>query len=213
MDFIPPLSGLLLFIPAALLLAVTPGPGVMYIVARSVDQGRKAGLMSVLALASGNTVHALAAALGLSVILTTSALAFNVVKYLGAAYLIYLGIRALLTPVNVDVAQNVERKSLWHIYRDGVIVGVLNPKTALFFLSFLPQFVDNTRSIPAQMLLLGMIFASIASLTDSLYALGSGTAGRWLRGNVRFLHTQRYITGTVYIGLGLAAALSGGRDK
>ena len=213
MDFLPPLDRLLLFIPAALLLAVTPGPAVTYIVTRSIDQGRKAGLVSMLAIASGNAVHAIAAALGLSVILAASALAFDVVKYLGAAYLIYLGIRALRTPVDVEAAQTVERKSLKQIYRDGVVVGILNPKTALFFLSFLPQFVDNTRAVQGQMLLLGLLFVTIAGSTDSLYALASGTAGRWLRGNARFLHAQRYISGTVYIGLGLTAALSGGRKN
>lgn len=174
MDFLPPLDRLLLFIPAALLLAVTPGPAVTYIVTRSIDQGRRAGLVSVLAIASGNAVHAIAAALGLSVILAASSLAFDVVKYLGAAYLIYLGIRALRTPVDVEAAQSVERKSLRRIYHDGVVVGILNPKTALFFLSFLPQFVDNTRAVQGQMLLLGLLFVTIAGSTDSL-----------LRGRVR----------------------------
>ncbi len=211
MDFLPPLTQLLLFVPAAILLAITPGPAVTYIIARSIDQGRKAGLVSVLAVASGNFVHAIGASLGLSAILASSALAFDIVKYLGAAYLIYLGIRALVSKTQVETMQSVESKKLSKIYRDGVVVGILNPKTALFFLSFLPQFVDSTRAVSGQMLFLGLLFVTLAALTDSLYAVAASTAGRWLRGNIRFRQAQRYVTGTVYIGLGVTAALSGGR--
>jgi threonine/homoserine/homoserine lactone efflux protein len=211
MDFLPPLTQLLLFVPAAILLAITPGPAVTYIIARSIDQGRKAGLVSVSAIASGNIVHAVGASLGLSAILASSALAFDIVKYLGAAYLIYLGIRTLLSQTQVQPAESIEQKTLSKIYRDGVVVGILNPKTALFFLSFLPQFVDSTRVVSGQILFLGLLFVTFAAITDSLYAVAAGTAGRWLRGNMRFQQVQRYVTGTVYIGLGLTAALSGER--
>ncbi|MDZ4770386.1 MAG: LysE family translocator, partial [Chloroflexota bacterium] len=136
---------------------------------------------------------------------------FDIVKYLGAAYLIYLGIRALVSKTQVETMQSVESKKLSKIYRDGVVVGILNPKTALFFLSFLPQFVDSTRAVSGQMLFLGLLFVTLAALTDSLYAVAASTAGRWLRGNIRFRQAQRYVTGTVYIGLGVTAALSGGR--
>jgi len=181
----------------------------MYIVARSIDQGRKAGLVSVFAIAAGNIFHVTAATLGLSAILLSSALAFDVVKYLGAAYLIYLGVRKLMTREEVETTQAVERKSLGRIFSQGVIVGVLNPKTALFFFAFLPQFVDRSRgAVGLQMLLLGLTFMAMATVTDSLYALLAGSAGRWLRGSARYLRFQRYFTGTVYIGLGLTAALS-----
>jgi threonine/homoserine/homoserine lactone efflux protein len=210
-DFLPPITQLVLFIPVVIVLAITPGPAVTYIIARSIDQGRKAGLVSVGAVASGNVVHAIGAALGLSAILASSALAFDIVKYLGAAYLIYLGIRALLTKTDVETAENIESKKLSKIYRDGVMVAILNPKTALFFLSLLPQFIDHTRPVSGQMLFLGLLFVAVAAFTDSLYAIASGTAGRWLRANKSFQKAQRYITGTVYIGLGLTAAFSGGR--
>jgi threonine/homoserine/homoserine lactone efflux protein len=213
MDFPLSTTNLLLFIPAALALLLTPGPAVLYIVTRSIDQGRKAGLVSVLAIESGNFFHALAAAFSLSAILLSSALAFDVVKYLGAAYLIYLGIRKLMTREEVEETQAIERKSLGRIYSQGVVVGILNPKTALFFFAFLPQFVDRSLGAESlQMFLLGVIFVLLAFLTDSLYALAAGRAGQWLRGNLRYLRFQRYFSGTVYIGLGLTA-LSSGRSR
>lgn len=157
MDFPLSTTNLLLFIPAALALLLTPGPAVLYIVARSIDQGRKAGLVSVFAIEAGNIFHVLAATLGLSAILLSSALAFDVVKYLGAAYLIYLGIRKLMTREAVEATQTVERKNLGRIFWQGVIVGIFNPKTALFFFAFLPQFVDRSRGAEGlQMLLLGL---------------------------------------------------------
>jgi len=204
---------LISFIPAALLLLLTPGPVVLYIITRSVEQGRKAGLVTVLGSEIGNFCHVLAASLGLSAILLSSALAFDIVKYIGAAYLIYLGIRKLLTPEKV-VEQTVKRDPLRRIFLQGIAVAVLNPKTALFFFAFLPVFIDRTQSnIGPQILLLGTIFVAMAIVTDSLYALTAGTAGRWLRGNLHYLRFQRYVTGTVYIGLGITAALASGNRK
>ncbi len=212
MDAIIP-ANFSLFLAAALVLLLTPGPAVLFIIARSVEQGRKAGLVSVLAVESGNFFHALAAAVGLSAILVSSALAFDVVKYLGAAYLIYLGIKTLRTQVSAETTQAVEQKSHRQIFSQGVIVSILNPKTALFFFAFLPQFVDSSRAAAPQMLLLGTVFVIMATVTDGLYALAAGTAGRWLRGNLAFLRFQRYFAGTVYIGLGITAALSSGNRK
>jgi threonine/homoserine/homoserine lactone efflux protein len=204
---------LALFIPAALALVLTPGPVVLYIVTRSVDQGRRAGLVSVLGSELGNLCHVAAAALGLSAILLTSTLAFDIVKYLGAAYLIYLGIRKLRSKDEV-VNDEVKREPLRRIFSQGVVVAVLNPKTALFFFAFLPQFVDPALgNVTLQVLILGLIMVGLATLTDSLYALSAGTAGRWLRGSLRYLRFQRYFTGTVYVGLGLTAALAGGNRK
>ena len=207
-------SNLLLFIPAAFILLITPGPAVLYIITRSVDQGRRAGIVSVLGIQIGTLTHVFGAALGLSAILVTSALAFDIVKYLGAAYLIYLGIRTLLNGKPAVESQTVERKNLKTIFSQGVIVAILNPKTALFFFAFLPQFVDGARgSVPLQFLLLGAIFVGMALVTDSIYALLAGTAGRRLKGSPRFLRAQRYITGTIYIGLGVTTALASGRSK
>ncbi len=209
-----PATNLTLFLTATLVLLLTPGPAVLYIVARSVDQGRRAGLVSVLGIEAGNLFHAIAAGLGVSAILLTSALAFDIVKYLGAAYLIYLGIRTLTTPIPAQQVETLEKKSLRRIFSQAVVVAILNPKTALFFFAFLPQFVDSSRGgVPLQLLALGLIFVTLATLTDSLYALAAGTAGRWLRGSRRFLRFQRYFAGTVYIGLGLAAAFTGSEKQ
>lgn len=206
------LSNLPLFLLAALILLLTPGPAVLYIVARSMDQGRLAGFVSVLSIEVGNFVHVLAATLGLSAILVSSALAFSIVKYLGAAYLIYLGVRRLLSREPEDQTAGLQRQSLKRIFRQGVLVAVLNPKTALFFFAFLPQFVDPSKGAFApQLLILGCIFVLMAIVTDGLYALLAGSVGQWLKGSRSFLQMGRYLVGTVYIGLGVMAALADSR--
>lgn len=208
-------SNLSLFVLAALALVLTPGPAVIYIITRSVDQGRRAGLVSMLGIEFGNLFHVVAAALGVSAILMSSALAFEIVKYLGAAYLIYLGIRKLMTPVKQPQAIILsEEMSLWKIFSQGAIVAILNPKTALFFLAFLPQFVDSTKGqVPLQTLLLGLIVVSLAVVTDSGYALLAGTVGSWLKTSAWYGRFQRYVAGGVYVGLGVLAAVSGGNKK
>lgn len=203
------LPDLPVFLVAALILLLTPGPAVLYIIARSVDQGRVAGLVSVLSIETGNLCHVLAAALGLSAILLSSTLAFTVVKYLGAAYLVYLGLRRLLTRGQAHEATMLPRQSLRRIYSQGVMVAVLNPKTALFFFAFLPQFVDPSRgSVTAQLLTLGCLFVLMAVVTDGLYALLAGSVGQWLKGTRAFLVAERYVAGSVYIVLGIMAALA-----
>jgi len=197
------------FLLAALILLLTPGPAVLYIVARSMDQGRIAGFVSVLSIESGNSVHVLAATLGLSAILMSSALAFTVVKYLGAAYLVYLGVRRLLTRDQSHEIARVQPQSLRRIYSQGVLVAILNPKTALFFLAFLPQFVvPSAGSVTLQLLLLGGTFVTMAIVTDSMYALLASTAAGWLKKNQSFLRAEKYLAGSAYIGLGLTAALA-----
>jgi threonine/homoserine/homoserine lactone efflux protein len=202
-----------LFLPTAILVALTPGPNVLYIVTRSIDQGRKAGLVSVLGSEIGNLFHVAAAALGLSAILLSSALMFDVVKYLGAGYLIYIGIRTLLSSDTVS-ATTATQVSHRRLFWQGMMVAIFNPKTALFFFAFLPQFVNAAEgSIGLQMLILGITFVSIMIITDTLYALTAGSLGRWLRGNLKFLRFQRYFAGSVYIGLGVTAALTSGNKK
>lgn len=209
-----PLSNLTLFFAAALALVLTPGPAVLYVVTRSVDQGRRAGLVSVLGIEFGNLFHVIAAAFGVSAILMTSALAFDLVKYLGAAYLIYLGVRKLLTPVKPHEIAVVRERNLRRVFSQGVIVAVLNPKTALFFLAFLPQFVDRSLGqVPVQTFLLGLIVVSIAIVSDSCYALLAGTASAWLKNSVWYGRFQRYFAGGVYIGLGVLAGVSSGHQK
>ena len=201
-------SKLPLFLLAALVLLLTPGPAVMYIIARSVDQGRPAGLVSVLSVEVGNFCHVLAATFGLSALLMSSALAFSLVKYLGAAYLIYLGIRRLLSRTQGQHVAKVERQPYRQIFGQGLTVAILNPKTALFFLAFLPQFVDRSLgSVPLQMLTLGCIFVLMAIISDGMYALLAGSVGGWLKASAIW-KGERYLTGGVYILLGLAAAFS-----
>jgi threonine/homoserine/homoserine lactone efflux protein len=203
-------SKLPLFFVATVVLLLTPGPAVLYIVARSVDQGRRAGLVSVLGIEAGNSVHVLAAAFGLSALLASSALAFSAVKYLGAAYLIFLGVRKLLSPETVIPVAAGPAPSRRRIFWQGVLVAVLNPKTALFFLAFLPQFVDSSRgSIAPQLLVLGGLVVVMGTVSDSLYALTAGTLGNWLKTTPKFWRAERYLVGSVYLGLGLTAALAG----
>ncbi|MBC8171888.1 MAG: LysE family translocator [Anaerolineae bacterium] len=203
-----------LFIAAAISLLLLPGPAVLYIVTRSIHQGRRAGIVSVLGIQTGTLFHVTAAALGLSAILMSSALAFGIIKYLGAAYLIFLGIRTLMTRPAPTADSQLEPVSLKRIFSQGVIVNVLNPKTALFFFAFLPQFVDPARgAVGLQLLLLGCLFTGLAMLTDSSYALLAGTFGQWLKRSRAFARMQRYVAGTVYIGLGVTTALSGSSNQ
>ena len=205
-------SKLYLFMGAAVALLLLPGPAVLYITTRSATQGRLAGLVSVLAIETANFMQAVAAALGLSAILMSSALAFDVVKYLGAAYLIYLGIRKLMVSDNGAENEAVKPESLTRIYWQGFAVNILNPKTALFFFAFLPQFIDPTKgNVTGQNLLLGAIFVGLALITDSLYALLASSLAGKLNGNKRFQNGQRYFAGLVYIGLGITTALTGSR--
>ena len=207
-------SSLLLFVTGAAILLVIPGPAVFYIVSRSVGHGRAAGLVSAMGIAAGTLFHLAAATLGLSALLASSALAFQFVKYLGAAYLVYLGIRVLRSDVTVALeAANGERQ-LAHIFGHGVLVNLLNPKTALFFLAFLPQFVAPARGhATLQILQLGVLFALMGWCSDSMWALLAGTVAERIRGSVRLRRTQRNLSGGALIALGLATAFSGGRSK
>jgi threonine/homoserine/homoserine lactone efflux protein len=205
---------LVTFMLAAALLIVVPGPAVLYVVARSIDQGRVADIISVLGIALGAVVHSLAAAVGITAVLAASALAFGTVKYLGAAYLLYLGITTLLKKPEPQENIVVEPKSLWQIFRQGFVVNLLNPKTALFFLAFLPQFADPARgSVPLQTFVLGLIFVIIALLSDSIYALLAGQLGGWLKQSATFQQRQRYFSGLVYLALGVGTAVSGSKTK
>ena len=201
-----------LFLATALALLLVPGPSVLYIVARSVDQGRTAGLVSMLGVEAGALVHVAFAAAGLSAILASSAAAFGVVKWLGAAYLIWLGIKRLFARYEDDVLV-VERERLSHVFSQGVVVNVLNPKTALFFLAFLPQFVDPSGGAAwAQVMVLGATFVALAVCTDGLYALLGSTAGGWPRHKserASLRRGHRYFSGGVYLALGAATAVSG----
>jgi threonine/homoserine/homoserine lactone efflux protein len=196
---------LAVFCAASLALAVVPGPAVLYIVAQSVHGGRRAGVVSALGIASGGLVHVLAAVIGLSAILAASAEAFTAVKLLGAAYLVYLGIRTLCGRDD-RIGGRAAEPTLARTYRQGIVVNVLNPKTALFFLAFLPQFVEPDGSTRGQLAALGAIFVVIALTSDLVWALVAGTAGAVLRRSRTFLRVQRYVSGTIFVGLGALAA-------
>ena len=194
------------FLAAGIAVIVLPGPAVLYIVARSVHQGRRAGVLSALGVAVGGLVHVVAACLGVSALVLSSAVTFSIVKYAGAAYLLFLGVRTLTgraaehqlaAPLPVPL-----RKVFWQ----GTMVNVLNPKTALFFLAFLPQFVQVERGAPGlQTLMLGMAFVTLAFASDSAYALLSGSLRRRVHGFTG-LRTQRYLAGGIYLALGVGAA-------
>jgi threonine/homoserine/homoserine lactone efflux protein len=205
-------SQLYLFMAATLALLLVPGPAVLYITARSANQGRLAGLVSVLAIEAANFLQALAATLGLSAILLSSALALDVVKYLGAAYLIYLGLRKLLFTEEAAGNAEIRPESLARIYWQGFVINLLNPKTALFFFAFLPQFVNPEKgNVTAQTLVLGVLFVGMAIITDSLYALVASSLADKLRGSRHFQKGQRYFAGLVYVGLGITTALTGSK--
>ncbi|MEJ7789704.1 MAG: LysE family translocator [Thermoleophilaceae bacterium] len=211
----PEPATLIVFALAALALIAVPGPNLIYIATSSISNGRRAGLVSVLGVETGTLLHVAAAAAGLSALLASSAVAFGFVKYAGAAYLVYLGIRTLLTKDDdVVSAEPGGRRSasLGRTYRQAVVVQLLNPKVALFFLAFLPQFVDPARgSAAVQVLVLGAIVTTLGVCVSSLYGLAAGAAGGRLRARAGFARKQRYATGAVYLGLGAAAALTGSR--
>jgi threonine/homoserine/homoserine lactone efflux protein len=212
---IPGAANLGLFISAALVLLLIPGPAVLYVVARSIQQGRMAGFVSDFGIHTATLVHVLAAALGLSALLASSALAFGIVKYAGAAYLIWLGLKKIFGRAE---AADVKVQSSGHghgrLFRDGFVVNLLNPKTALFFLAFLPQFVEPGRGhVAMQIAFLGLLFTLLGFVSDGCYVLAAGAAGHWLKRSRGYLSLERYITGVLFIGLGFTAAFAGNHKK
>lgn len=199
-----------LFALACAGLVLLPGPALIFIVTRGVVHGRRGGLISTLGVETGNLVQVLAATVGLAAVVASSAEGFSVVKYLGAAYLILLGIRALIGNGDDADPAVAPARSPRRLYADGVIVGALNPKLALFLLAFLPQFIDPAVGpVWLQTLILGLIFNVLAAIGDSLFAVAAASAGGRLRG---WLHSRRLAqtSGIIYLGLGAVAALSHG---
>jgi threonine/homoserine/homoserine lactone efflux protein len=209
-DLFPPWPLFSAFLLASLVLAVTPGPGVCYIVTRSLVQGRRSGLVSVFGVAVGNLGNALAASVGLAALFALSSVAFSVVKYAGAFYLVYLGAQ-MLRSSRSDVTSFVPSASpRGRVFRDGLVVALLNPKTTVFFAAFLPQFLSPGAPPVLQSVSLGCLFVAIAALTDSAYALAAGVAASGLRGN-SILRLGQRVGGGVLIGLGVFTALAGSR--
>lgn len=201
----PETSTILAFITAALILLIIPGPAVLYIITRSTEQGTKAGLISVCGIQAGTLVHAFAASLGVSAILMASAMAFSLLKYAGAGYLIYLGLKKIFGRQQTEEQKQLKvQQSMKAIFWQGMVVNVLNPKCALFFFAFLPQFINPaTGNVTGQVLFFGLLFTLLAFMTDGFYALLAGRMGKYLKGNSYYLKLEAYISGIIYIFLGL----------
>jgi threonine/homoserine/homoserine lactone efflux protein len=202
-------SQLALFMLATLALNLTPGPDMLYTATRSLGQGRKAGIASALGIGTGTIVHIVAATFGLSAILSYSAFTFMAIKYLGAAYLIYLGIKTLRSKAQLHLGTDVSKDSTSRIFWQGVITNVLNPKVALFFLSFLPQFVNPERSsVGLQLTTLGVLFDISGTTVLLVIAIAVGHASGWLENRPTFWKLQKWFTGSVFIALGARLALA-----
>jgi len=197
-----------LFILTALALLAIPGPAVLYVVSRSIDQGRSAGMASVAGITTGTVVHVTLAAVGLSSLVLASRAAFDAVRYAGAAYLIFLGVRRLLTKRTDDGVQESPVRTRRDLYTQGVVVNLTNPKTIVFIFAFIPQFVDvGAGHVWLQIVLLGCTFATLGFLSDSCYAFVAGTIADRLRGTPLIARVERFVGGSVLIGLGVASAL------
>lgn len=197
------------FALTALLLNFTPGNDMLYVATRSTSQGSKAGIVSSLGIMAGCMVHIIAAMFGLSAIIAKSALAFDIIKYIGAAYLIYLGIRSIISKrkkLQIDTA--IQKRSLKNIFWQGVLTNILNPKVALFFLAFLPQFINlNTENTAQQILFLGTWFNIGGTLVNIIVSLLFGKIGKWLGNSPAFIQWQERVTGAILIALGIKVAL------
>ncbi len=206
---LPDIQSLLVFLAATLMLNFTPGPDMLYVIANGVGRGQRAGVVSALAIGVGGMVHTLAAALGLSALLMSSALAYDVVRYAGAAYLLYLGFKTIRGKGASIPSQRLPQEKYGRVFRQGVATAALNPKVALFFLAFIPQFVDPSRgSVVLQFLLLGGIFNTSGTLVNTGVALGSGAVGERISRSSGFSRAQQWFTGGVFMALGARIALA-----
>lgn len=205
-----PVNDFLIFAFASLMLNITPGNDMLYVATRSTSQGIKTGVVSAFGIAGGCIVHLMAAVIGLSAIIANSALAFDIIKYTGAAYLVYLGLKSILSKQNkFAITKKVETKSLSQLFWQGVLTNVLNPKVALFFLAFLPQFIHpENGNVSLQILLLGLWFNFSGTVVNCIVALLFGKLGNWLADKQAFIKWQNKITGLLLIGLGIKVALS-----
>lgn len=207
----PDIATFTIFLTAATLLAITPGAGIFYVMTRSLKGGKTEGIHSTLGTAIGGFLHVLAAAFGLSAILASSAVAFNVVKYLGAAYIIYLGLRSIFSKSALphsDTAVVEQTSNRPNAFKQGVIVELFNPKTALFFLAFIPQFINPEGIVFLQFLLLGSITILLNSTADCIVVFLAGPLGHFLQTRPAFERLQRYFTGLSLIALGAYIALT-----
>jgi threonine/homoserine/homoserine lactone efflux protein len=204
----PSLSTYGLFLATAIALLLVPGPAVLYVVTRSIEMGRSGGIASVAGITTGTAVHTVLATVGLSSLILASTVAFDAVKYVGAAYLVLLGLRRLLRR-RADVAEHAPiPRTRRRAYTQGVVVNLTNPKTIVFVFAFIPQFVRADANHPwLQVLVLGLTFTCLGFLSDSCYALAAGTVADRLRGSTRIVRFERWFGGSILVGLGVVAAV------
>ena len=204
----PDFSALGAFFAAAFLLNIAPGPDMLYVIGRSIGQGRRAGTVSALGIFVGCLVHIFVAVVGLAALLRSSPLAYSIVRYAGAGYLVYLGVRVLLQRTSALDAPEIQSAPLGQIFTQGVITNVLNPKVALFFLAFLPQFIQPQRgSVALQIIVLGLIFDVGGTLVNLAVAQAGGRLGDAIKQHSGLARLQKWFTGTVFIGLGMRVAV------
>lgn len=208
-DLLPQWPALVAFFGASLVLAITPGPAVLFVVTRSLTQGRRSGLASVAGIAAGNLGNAVGASVGLAAWFAVSSFAFTVTKYAGASYLIYLGIRTLFFPAKQSETIQAESLPSRRTFRDAFWVALLNPKTTLFFAAFLPQFMGAQAMSVERSITLGALFVLIAAITDTLYVLVAGLVARNFQRARGLERVGRGVSGSVFLGLGLYTAFGG----
>jgi threonine/homoserine/homoserine lactone efflux protein len=199
------------FLAAALVLALTPGPGIMYVMARTLSGGPSDGMASVLGTAVGGMIHVAVAAVGLSALLAASAKAFLVIKYVGAIYLVFLGVRSILGARRMSNIQSIRPHGARRAFLEGILTEVLNVKTALFFLAFIPQFVNHALPMAPQFALLGVLCVSLNTAVDFLVVLLASRLSEYFRNSTRPAQYMSYGSGSVLVGLGTYVALSDGR--
>ncbi len=208
----PSPAPLAIFLVAALALNISPGPDMLYVISRSLEHGRRAGIVSALGIGAGTLVHTFVTAIGLSAILLSLPIAYELIRYAGAAYLAYLGIRMLLVRgsngATAETSASTNYFSLRGVFRQGVTTNILNPKVAFFFLAFLPQFVDQSKgAVALQMILLGLLFDTSGTSVNVIVATLAGRVSDSLKNRSGFRRFQKLIPATILIGLGLLVAL------
>jgi threonine/homoserine/homoserine lactone efflux protein len=208
---LPNTSTLTIFLIATISLNLSPGPDMLYVISRSLGQGRKAGIVSALGIGAGTLFHTFITAIGISAILLSIPIAFTIIRYAGAIYLIYLGFRMVLARKNqpLSTPTNLQgQPKLRSVFRQGVTTNVLNPKVALFFLAFLPQFVDRSNdNVALQIVLLGLLFDTSGTSWNIVVATLAGRVSESLRTKTGFAKIQKILPGVILIGLGILVAL------
>lgn len=203
----PELNNIILFILAGLTLNITPGPDMMFVITRSVAESARSGVVSSLGIAAGSVFHTLAVALGLSALLMAVPAAYEVIKYTGAAYLVYLGLKMLFSKQSLKLSDDKKPVKMHSVFLQAMVTNIFNPKVALFFLAFLPQFVNPVGNITLQLTLLGLLFNFNGTIVNIFVALSAGRLGKFIKLKLNNSSVFKWITASVFIGLGIRLAL------